>query len=201
MSRGAPVSIFASSVYSKIKSFNQAELLVHLQEQAATDLWPRVSRELDAVAKDAVPAITAALADETERLLPKLSEQLTLEATTLQANLNKRIKTSLDGALAAELKAQDAALRAALPEFSSDDALYDDLVRRLQTSASQWAMGKLDTTFAAHVNMLQSINESVLALTEQVAKEKAAGKRGDAEMDEALSLFIEILNSRLNAEG
>lgn len=193
--------LFSLNTYSKITSFDDEALMIHLQEQAAQTIWPRVSRELDEIAADAVPAISNALVDESENLLPALSAKLALEAATLQTNLNKKIKTSLDGALAAELQTHDAELRAALPALSSDTALYDDLVRRLQTTGQQWAMGELDTTFSEHVQVLQSINDSVDTLQAQVAKEKAAGKRDDATLDDTMSLFIEILNARLNEEG
>ena len=192
---------FGMSIRSKIKAFDDQALVLHLQEQAAKTIWPRVSRELDAIAVQAHPAIVSAFEAEAAALLPKLSDKLSAEALVLQANLNKQIKTSLDGALAAAMKENEAALKEAMPDLANDSVLYDDLVRRLQVSASQWAQEQLDTIFHDHVHVLQSINTSVATLQEQVAAEEAAGNRQPADVDQALMLFVEIINARLNEGG
>ncbi len=193
--------LFGMSITSKVKAFDDQALVMHLQEQAAKTIWPRVSRELDDIAVDAHPAIVSAFEAEAAALLPRLSEKLSAEALVLQSNLNNQIKTSLDGALAAAMKENEAALKGAMPDLSSDSALYDDLVRRLEASARQWAQGQLDTIFHDHVHVLQSINVSVARLQSQVSAEQASGEREPADVDQALMLFVEIINTRLNEGG
>lgn len=193
--------LFALVTYNRVKTFNDEALLVHLQEEASTTVWPLIAKEMDQVARRAVPAITSAMEAELETLLPRLAERLSQEATIFQDNMNKRIKVSLDAALAAELDAHKDQLQGALSGLSSDSELYDDLVRRLQASSQQWAMAQLDTIFNDHIRVLQSINESIGALQAQVAKERESGKRDPADLDGAMELFVEILNSRIAEEG
>lgn len=191
---------FGLSTYNQIRNFDQDALLVHLQEQAATRVWPLVSRELDEIAADAVPALSAAMAAEAEAFLPKLGERLSTEAEVFQTHMNAKMKSALDNHLAAAMKRQDAAIREKLPDLAADQALYDDLVRRLQASARTWAQHELDETFSEHITLLQSINESVAALRAQAEKDRATGG-GDLDMNDTLLLLAEILNSRVNGEG
>jgi len=197
----AMFGIFALVTYNRVKSFDDQALLEHLQEQATTTVWPLVAQQMDGVAKQAVPAITAAMQDELETLLPRLSDRLSQEAVTLQENLNKRMKISLDAAIASELDAHKDELQGALGDLHSDSALYDDLLRRLQETSRQWAMNQLDTTFADHIKVLQSINDSVVKLQAQVKGERAAGKRDEENIDDAMDLFLDILDSRISKDG
>lgn len=191
---------FGLSTYNQIRNFDEAELMAHLQEQAATRVWPLVSRELDDIAADAVPALSDAMAAEAEAFLPKLGERVSTEAEVFQTNMNAKMKSSLDNHLSAAMKRQDKALHEKLPSLASDQAAYDDLVRRLQASARLWAQQELDETFEEHIAILQSINESVAKLREQAEANRAAGG-GDLEMNDTLLLLAEILNSRANGEG
>lgn len=197
----AMFGIFALVTYNRVKSFDDQALLEHLQEQATTTVWPLITRQMDGVAKQAVPAITKAMQDELETLLPRLSDRLSQEAVTLQANLNKRMKVSLDAAIASELDVHKDELQGALGDLHSDSALYDDLLRRLQETSRQWAMNQLDTTFEDHIKVLQSINDSVVKLQAQVKAERASGKRDEEDIDDAMDLFVDILESRISEEG
>jgi len=191
--------IFAVSLYAKVKTFDSEVLLVTLQEQAAMTVWPRVSKELDAIAADAVPAIQHAFTDEAEQLLPKLNEKLVAESQVLQDNMNKRMQDQLDAALASAIKEREADLKGKLPDFSEDDELYTDLVRRLETSCRQWAMTALDTTFAEHVHILQSINESTQRLLAQAQEHREDGIEQTG--DDVILLLVEMLDGRMNEEG
>ncbi len=193
--------IFGLSTYNKIQGFDDEALLTHLQEQAAQTVWPEVSKELDAVARDAVPAIQAAMVAEAENLLPKLSEKLSSEALVFQENMNSRMKNSLDSALATALEERRDEFKGKVPSFAQDDELYGELTERLQVHCQEWAMDQLDTTFEQHVLVLQSINESVSKLMAQVAKQRASGEAGDVDLDYTLELFVEVFNSRVNSEG
>jgi hypothetical protein len=189
--------VFGLSTYNKIQGFDNEALLVELQEEAAKTVWPQVSKELDGVAQDAVPAIQEAMVAEAEALLPKLSEKLTTEAVVFQDNMNGRMKTSLDGELASQLEAREAEFKGKVPSFAEDDELYGELVERLQKNCQSWAMGQLDTTFQAHILVLQSINESVSTLMAKAGEERAEGE-ADVDLDYTLELFVEVFNSRVN---
>ncbi|MCB9745367.1 MAG: hypothetical protein H6741_28000 [Alphaproteobacteria bacterium] len=191
---------FGLSTYNQVKNFDEGVLLAHLQEQAATRVWPLVSRELDEIAADAVPALSDAMAAEAEAFLPKLGERLSTEAEVFQTHMNAQMKSALDNHLSAAMKRQDKALHEKLPDLASDQAAYDDMVRRLQASARLWAQEELDETFTEHILLLQSINESVAALRKQAEANREAGG-GDLEMNDTLLLLAEILNHRANGEG
>lgn len=188
--------VFGLSTYNKIQGFDDEALLVKLQEEAAQNVWPEVSKELDGVAEDAVPAIQDAFVEEAENLLPKLSEKLSSEAVVFQDNMNQRIKTSLDGELKSELEAREDEFKGKVPSFAEDDDLYGELVERLQKRCQAWAMEQLDTTFAQHVAVLQSINETVSDLMARVGEDRV--ENGDVDLDYTLELFVEVFNTRVN---
>ena len=188
--------VFGLSTYNKIQGFDDQALLVKLQEEAAQSVWPEVSKELDAVAQDAVPAIQEAFVEEAENLLPKLSEKLSTEAVVFQDNMNQRIKNSLDGELKSQMEAREDEFKGKVPSFAEDDELYGELVERLQKRCQAWAMNQLDTTFAQHVAVLQSINETVSDLMVQAGEERV--ENGDVDLDYTLELFVEVFNTRVN---
>ena len=168
-------AVFAGSVYNRIQSFDTDALLIGLQESASATVWPMVSRELDEVGNAAVPALSEAMTQEMDAFGPKLVERLNTESELLQNNLNERMKTSLDGHLNEQFASRKDELQGKLEPFASDDALYDDMARRLQASAQDWAQDELDTTFTEHIQILQSINETVAQLGDQ-AREQPCGK-------------------------
>jgi len=195
-------AIFGLSTYNKVKSFDDEALLLHLQQQAARTVWPEVSKELDAVARDAVPAIQEAMLAEASALLPKLSEKLTSEALVFQENMNKRMKTSMDGALAQVLHEREADFKGKIPVFDEKEGeLYTELTERLEAHCRDWAMDQLDTTFFQHVTLLQSINESVSALMARMDQDRTEGRVRDVDLDYTLELFVEVFNARVNSEG
>ena len=98
---------FASSVYSRIQSFDTDALLVGLQESASTTVWPMVSRELDQVGNDAVPALSDAMNAEMDSFGPRLVERLNAESEQLQTNLHRKMKTSLDGHISEQFSAME----------------------------------------------------------------------------------------------
>ena len=134
-------AIFGLSTYNKVKSFDDEALLLHLQQEAARIVWPEVSKELDLVARDAVPAIQEAMLAEAGALLPKLSDKLTAEAAVFQENMNKRMKTSLDGALAQAIDEREEDFKGKIPVFDDQDGeLYTELTERLESHCRDWAM-------------------------------------------------------------
>ncbi len=192
-------AVFAGSVYRRVQGFDTEALLIGLQESASATVWPMVSRELDKVGQAAVPALSEAMTAEMESFGPKLAERLSTESGILQNNLNERMKTSLDGHLSAAFSARKDELKGKLEPFAADDAMYDDLVRRLQASAQDWAQEELDTTFSQHILVLQSINETVTQLSDQAREHRS--EKGDVTVDDFMLLMTEILNSRVNEAG
>ena len=190
--------LFAANIYSKINSFEEEVMLTHLQEQVATRIWPMVTKELDSLSRKAVPALSSAFEKEAIALLPKLNDKLVTESEVFQNNLNRDMKTSLDNAFLAAMEGKDAEIRAKLPAISQDSALYDDLMRRLQKSSQDWSQEQLDTVFLKHLEVLQSINETVNTLQKEAAAKGAEG--GEQTVDDVLLLFTEIINARLDGE-
>ena len=154
---------------------------------------------MDKVGNEAVPALTAAMTAEMDAFGPKLMDRLTAESLILQNNLNEHMKTSLNGALAEQFGVHKDELKGKLEPFAVDDSLYDDLLRRLQASSQDWAQEELDTTFAEHILILQSINETVIKLSDQAREQRE--EQGDVTVDDFMLLMTEILDSRINEAG
>jgi len=189
--------IFAGIIYNKITNFDTNQLITELQRSASRTVWPLVYKELDRTGQEALPALSKAMNAEISKIGPDLTTRLTSEAETFQRNMAAKMKTSLDAKLGDAFDRNKGALTGSLQPFTSDGQEYDDLVRKLQKSAQDWAQDTLDTTFAEHVKLLQSINETVQRLGDQ-AKKKGGGEET---MDDVLLLVAEILNARVDGEG
>ena len=187
--------LFATNVYGKIKSFDTEALLAHLQARATTTVWPLVYKELDEVGKAAVPALSAALANEVESFGPRLSDKLASEGEVFQVNIAHQMKSSLDASLASAFEARQDELKGRLGGLSEDDALYDDLIRRLQASTRGWAQTELDTTFDQHIHVLQSINETVGDLMVQAREHH--GDTSQVTEEDVMLIMSEILTARV----
>jgi hypothetical protein len=191
--------LFAFNIVSGVRNFDSTVLMTKIQESATTTVWPLVSRELDAVASDAVPAIQEAFTAEAEDLLPALNDKIMSESAVFQTNVNKKITESLDAQFLSAANGHKDTLKEQLPQFSADSEAYDTLMSKLHSHARGWAQGHLDTTFADHVNVLQSINESFKQL--QIASDDTIAEDGAPEVDDVMMLFMDIVNTRMNEEG
>ena len=183
------------NVYFKVKNFDTKTFTATLQSQTSSKVWPLVQREMDGIARDAAPAISKAIGDEAAVIMPKISDKVAAEGAAFSEHLHTRMKSSLDAAFKAAAEKDAEKLKARFPQFAADQAKYDELVGRLDVAAQQWAMGQLDTTFKAHLEVLQSINEQVAALGKMSAEDRA--KNGEPQTEEVMEMFLEIMNSRL----
>ncbi len=190
---------FVGNLYYKVTHFDSDALLRHMETQASQTVWPVYNRELQALASDAVPAITEALENEAEALLPKVSERLGKEAVLFQENMSKTFKASLTRNFNNSIRGHEAEFKKRFPDFEDREEVYEELARRMEKGARDWAQRKLDTTFAEHLLILQSINETVMALMEEAASDLKDGKK--ANVDDVLSIMAEILNTRVAGEG
>jgi hypothetical protein len=194
----AMVGVFVLNIWWQISTFDADELLSSLELQATTSVWPGLRDELQAVGEEALPAISQALADEAGVLLTRVTELLGTESETFQTNIGQHMARSLEAAFVDASSEQDPALEGRLSEFSTNPDVRDELLRRLQGASRQWAERQLDTTFAEHVALLHSINETVQDLVRQAEGSEAT--QGQTP-DDVLLLFMEIVNSRLGGEG
>lgn len=183
----------------RVRSFDSNALVAEVQENVSTTVWPLVSRELDVLARDATPALAEAFSKEAANLFPQISEKLAGESAVFNERMHAHMAGSLDRAFSSALQGHDAELKAAFPQFAENPEVYEALMRKLQAHSRDWAGHQLDTTFQRHILVLQSINESVQVLTKTAAADRA--KTGDRELEDVLSVFIEIMNARLNGEG
>ncbi len=198
---GGILLMFALAIgntYLKVKNFDSEAFLASLGEQTNAKVWPLVTREMDKIAADAVPALSKAVADEAAAIMPKVSAQLVVEEAAFREHLHERMKSSLDAAFRTAAEAQKVKLEERFPQFTKDPARYDALLGRLNAGVQHWAMEELDTTFKAHIDVLQSINVKVQSL--QTLSEADREKHGDPEAQEVLELFLEIMNARMEGE-
>ena len=192
-------ALAAGNTYYKVKSFDVEKLVATLEKETSTRVWPLIGEEMDALARDAGPALSAALAEEAGNFAPKFQARVEVEGLAFTEHLNTRMKTSLDAAFHAAMDKNKDKLLASFPQFKEDETKYDELVTRLNGAAQSWAMAQLDTTFKAHIAVLQSINEQVALLGKVSAEDRK--KNGDPQAEEVLELFLEIMNSRLESGG
>jgi len=192
------IAVFILNVWWQVRTFDGDAMLASLEIHATTTVWPGLSDELEAVGQEAVPAISEAIASEANVLLIRATEQLTNESVIFQENVGQHMHRSLEPAFVDASSEEDEALDERLRTFSADPDVHAELLRRLQVSSRQWAERELDSTFAEHVELLNSINETVQVLVRQAGNTEAL--QGQAPED-VLMLFMEIMNSRLGGEG
>jgi hypothetical protein len=190
---------FVGSLYSKVDNFDVDGAVMAMQAHGQRTVLPLYSKHMQAVGKDAVPALSEALRAEAEALLPRVSDQLTTEAGVFQTNMAVHMKASLDRDFRSAIDAREADFKKRFPAFAANEQVYEDLMRKMQVASQAWAQGKLDTTFAKHVALLQSINDTVQGLQAQARKERKADEPAP-EMEDALVVMAEILNSRVGGE-
>ena len=190
---------FVGSLYSKVNNFDVDGTVVAMQAHGQRTVMPVYSQRLQAVGQDAVPALTEALRAEAEALLPRVSDQLTSEAGVFQTNMAKHMKASLDRDFRSAIDAREDDFKKRFPSFAANEDIYEELMRKLQVASQSWAQNKLDTTFAQHVALLQSINETVQKLQSMARAERKQGEAAP-EMEDALVMMAEILNARVGGE-
>ncbi len=194
------LSMFAvtiGSVWYRISHFDTRLLESEIERQTSTRIWPMVAKETDAIAADAVPALSAALVAEAAEFMPKVSERLAAEGELFQTHSHEKMTAALDAHFASAVAEHGDALKARYPQFAANPERYDALITKLRSHAQDWAQGQLDSTFAQHIVVLQSINTSITALAAE-GQDKAAEEKS---MDDVMSLFLEIMNTRLEGKG
>jgi hypothetical protein len=190
---------FVGSLYSKVNNFDVDGAVVAMQAHGQRTVMPVYTKHLQAVGKDAVPALSEALRAEAEALLPRISDRLTSEAGLFQTNMASHMKAALDRDFRSAIDAREADFKARFPAFAANEDVYEELMRKLQLASQSWAQAKLDTTFARHVALLQSINDTVQGLQAQARKERKPDEPAP-EMEDALVMMAEILNARVGGE-
>ena len=110
--------------------------------------------------------------------------------------MGKHLQSSLQRELDLKFAKNKDRLASKYKDTLNAETLSDDLIIRLQTKSQQWAHNKLDTIFQEHINTLQSLNESVLALQKEATRNQD-GTLKRASMDDLVLITSELLNSRI----
>lgn len=189
--------IFTWRTYSKFTTFDVNTFVTALQVEGAKRVWPAVSNELDSLADAAVPALKDAFAAESLEFGPRLQTELEKESEILVTNMTERLGAALDVALKDANLAKKSKIIEKFPSFKDNPEALEALNDALTRSTRDWAHNQLDTTFARHLQLLQSINETFQRMESQVRQELNAGKTPTS-LEELLTLFLEIVNMRLN---
>ncbi len=193
------LGVFAFKSYNRMKNFDVDTFMVTLQTEGAERVWPVISEELDAVAAKASPALEQAFQAEMMELGPRLQETLTEESEKLVNNMQERLANSLDENLKEKDLAKEAGLADRFPDYADNPEAMQELNEQLLRATREWANVQLDTTFAEHFKLLESINTTYHQL-EGEAREGIEGGTSTASTEDVLTVFMEILNMRLNPE-
>jgi len=191
--------IFSVKTYNRIKNFDVDSFFVALQVEGAKKVWPVVAQELDRVADAAAPALTDAFAKETMDLGPRLQEVLTKESEVLVTNMQARLAGSLDEALKKEDVVGKSGIAERFPDFHDNPEAMEALNEQLLRASRDWANTQLDTTFHDHFQILDSINQTFYAM-EGEARDQITDGQTPANLEDVLTLFLEIIDTRLNVE-
>ena len=191
--------IFSAKTYNRIKNFDVDSFFVALQVEGAKKVWPIVAQELDRVADAAAPALTDAFARETMELGPRLQEVLAKESELLMTNMQARLAGSLDEALTKEDVVGKSGIAERFPTFHDNPEAMEALNEQLLRASRDWANTQLDTTFHDHFLILDSINQTFYAL-EGEARDQLDEGQTPANLEDVLTLFLEIIDTRLNVE-
>ena len=184
-------------ISQKVTSKDEIQQVATVSANWESSIGEIIADAMDQVGKDALPALSRAVAKEVANIGPALDTRLKSEAVIFETNMGKKMRTSLDAHLARAFDGKKAELKGNLSAFAADSEAYDDMIRKLRKAGQDWGQRRLDTTFAKHVLLLQSINNTVQRLSAQAKKD---GEPTES-MDEVLLLVAEILNSRVNEEG
>ena len=190
---------FASRTYDRVKDFDVDSFFTHLQVEGAKRVWPVVADELDRVATAAAPALTDAFSKEMMELSPRLQTALATESEVLVANLQERLAASLDEALTKKDVVGSSGIAERFPRFQNDAEAMQELNEQLLRATREWANVQLDTTFHDHFRILDSINETFFALEGEARDDLEEGAT-PANLEDVLTLFLEIIDTRLNVE-
>jgi hypothetical protein len=191
--------IFSAKTYNRIQTFDVDSFFLALQVEGAKKVWPVVASELDHVAEMAAPALTDAFAKEAMELGPRLQEVLAAESEVLVVNMQARLAGSLDEALKKEDVVGKSGIAERFPTFHENAEAMEALNEQLLRATREWANAQLDTTFAEHFQILDSINQTFYSMEGQ-AREQLEDGQAPAAAEDVLTLFLEIIDTRLNVE-
>ncbi len=191
--------IFSAKTYNRIQTFDVDSFFLALQVEGAKKVWPVVASELDRVAEMAAPALTDAFAKEAMELGPRLQEVLAAESEVLVVNMQERLAGSLDEALKKEDVVGKSGIAERFPTFHENSEAMEALNEQLLRASREWANEQLDTTFAEHFQILDSINQTFYSMEGQ-AREQLEDGQTPAAAEDVLTLFLEIIDTRLNVE-
>ena len=85
------------------------------------------------------------------------------------------------------------------PDFHDNPEAMEALNEQLLRASRDWANTQLDTTFHDHFQILDSINQTFYAM-EGEARDQITDGQTPANLEDVLTLFLEIIDTRLNVE-
>jgi hypothetical protein len=147
----------------------------------------------------AAPALTDAFAKEGMDLGPRLQEVLASESEVLVVNMQARLAGSLDEALKKEDVVGKSGIAERFPRFHDNPEAMEALNEQLLRATREWANEQLDTTFAEHFQILDSINQTFYSMEGEAREQLQEGETA-ASPEDVLTLFLEIIDTRLNVE-
>ena len=164
-----------------------------MNARASASLWPIVSEELDALIPATLPALDAAILDESESLIPKFDRAIKAEVPLFEEQLERQGDERWEKALAEALEARGDELAEYRLRLHSDPVvaqqLYDDLLDHLKL----WARSEIDHHLRDQAGLLAAIQAKTAAMVGGVVDE--------AEFQDVLMIFIEIVNAKNRHKG
>jgi len=185
--------IFGLTVFQMFRDFDSQRLEVQMNARASASLWPIVSEELDALIPATLPALDAAILDESASLIPRFERAIQAEIPLFQEQVERQGDERFEAALAKALETRADELTEYRQRLHADPAvaqqLYDDLLDHLKL----WARSEIDHQLREQTALLSAIQEKTQGM---------AGRNVDeSEFQDALMIFIEIVNAKNRQKG
>jgi hypothetical protein len=188
----AIITVQLMGVVSRVENADVAAI-ANTSAQRLSSVWPEVEAELAKVAAAVEPALGDAIKQEASSMAPQLEQRLETDVTRLTESAQEDFRMAVDGAIA-ELDAQQrAALLAELPELADNRAAQDQVLAVSRERLALWSAARFDSTLEDHV-------EAIGAIRKTLAKSYTAPDTISAEPEDALVVWLELLNERIGGE-
>ena len=185
--------IFGLTVFQMFRDFDSQRLEVQMNARASASLWPIVSEQLDALIPATLPALDAAILDESETLLPKFEKALQAEVPLFHEQLERQGDERWEEAIGLALEGRSEELNEYRQRLHPDpevaQRLYDELLDHL----TLWARSEMDHQLRQQTALLSDIHAKTQAMT--------TGAVNASDFHDALMIFIEIVNSKNRHKG
>lgn len=160
--------------------------------QNAGALVPEMEGYLSDVAATALPALTAALQQESAAMAPLVQQRLSMDMEQLMETAREDFRKKASDALDSVREKQREALVAAFPALQNNLVGQDQVLTAAHDAMVLWATNRFNAAVKEHMDAIDSIRKTL--------EQSYAAPAGQvAAPEDALMAWLELLNERVGA--